>query len=194
MPKKYRLLRDWPDAVKGDFYQWNGQGYSNQNRTAMVISKACVESYDTWFEEIKEKERITTRVVPFELYSEGKFFGYYMVEPTKAIPKEKLPSIKQAIESILNNEQPKEETKNKQWELLDRDVKAPLQKVFVDGIEFVPQQSNNQPLSGELITKEECERQKIEAFQAGRGRYVNQKNGETYYDFPTYEDYQQSLK
>jgi hypothetical protein len=50
------------------------------------------------------KERITVRVMPFENYAEGKFLGYYVVEPTKPIPTEKLSEIQSAIEKILNND------------------------------------------------------------------------------------------
>lgn len=50
-----------------------------------------------------KKERIEVRVLPFENYSHtGKWLGYYVIEPTKAIPEEKLPSIKGAIEQVLN--------------------------------------------------------------------------------------------
>ena len=84
------------------------------------------------------------------------------------VPKEKNKAIKQAIESILNNEQPKEETNLPTFSYKDI------------------------PLSGELITKEECERREREAFWEAR-RIKDGTNGYGHI-YPTYEDYQQSLK
>lgn len=93
MFKKYKLLKEWPDAKVGDVYQWNGQGYSNQNRTAMVISKNYVEKYSEWFEEILEKVVITGFLKwganDIILYGNSPLYIHFE-------------KIKKAIESVLN--------------------------------------------------------------------------------------------
>lgn len=63
--------------------------------------------FPEWFQEIKEpeeKERITVRVLPYANYGGGKWMGYYVMEPTREIPEEKLTPIKKAIESVLNSD------------------------------------------------------------------------------------------
>lgn len=85
--------------------------------------------------------------------------------------------------SILNNEQPKEETNPTTFSYKDI------------------------PLSGELITKEECERQKRYAFASARKLdekyFLEMLRKNSYYpseistqhlQYKTFEDYQQSLK
>lgn len=95
--KRYRLLKDWPDAFNGDIYQWNGQGYSNLTRTSRVISKNYVEEYDDWFQ-LLEPERITVSVTPGN-------YGSYILLSTQPIPEDKFPAIKRAIEKILKGEE-----------------------------------------------------------------------------------------
>lgn len=94
MFKKYKLLKEWPDAKVGDVYQWNGQGYSNQTRTAMVISKNYVEKYSEWFEEILEKVVITGFLKwganDIILYGNSPLYIHFE-------------KIKKAIENVLND-------------------------------------------------------------------------------------------
>lgn len=55
--KRFKLLKEWPDSAIGDIFQWNGQGYSNQNRTALVVSKKYVEEFGYFFEEVNTVEK-----------------------------------------------------------------------------------------------------------------------------------------
>lgn len=58
--KSYKLLKDWPDSKIGDIFQFNGQGYSNQNRTAIVVSSKYVECYTSFFELISIPLQVET--------------------------------------------------------------------------------------------------------------------------------------
>ena len=113
MAKKYRLLKDLPYTLKGviytpenddpNYYCYNGGKYRNR------ISKDYVENNPTWFEEIKEKEKLWVDI----LYK-GKTLGdehVYRIFSFTPISESQQKEIKSAIESILNNEQPIEEQK-----------------------------------------------------------------------------------
>lgn len=105
--KRYILLRDWPDAMKGDIYKFNGQGYSNQERTATVISKSYVECYDTWFEEIKEPERIEVTHLQYngkKINEIHEHYEYKFCLNKPEIPSDKYELIKKTIEYVLNND------------------------------------------------------------------------------------------
>jgi len=66
--KQYKLLHDLPDAFTGDIYSWSGKGYSNETRSATVISKELVERTSDWFEEILPEQGTQDRK---ELKTEG---------------------------------------------------------------------------------------------------------------------------
>ena len=107
-----KRLSDGEVFSVGDEVTWSVFGACKITRFEISNGKCMVYFLGSqWYflDQIKkskpiEKERITTRVLPFENFANGKFMGYYVVEPTKPIPEEKLPAIKQAIEKVLNDE------------------------------------------------------------------------------------------
>lgn len=109
MERRYRLLRDLPDSKAGDVYILTNEPYhecayyKNGKLSDSYWMPKNVEDNPDWFELI-EPERIKVRILPFENYAEGKFLGYYVIEPTRAIPEEKLSLIKKAIENVLNDD------------------------------------------------------------------------------------------
>lgn len=101
MNNKYELLKEWPDAEIGDVYQWNGQGYSNQNRAAMVITKKYVECYPDWFQRVYDKIEVT------RMWEEDREeFGrsLYCFYTTSPFPEDKFPAIRRILERIINDE------------------------------------------------------------------------------------------
>ena len=102
------------------------------------------------------------------------------------IPQEKYEAVKQAIERELNNDTVVED------------------KIVFDGervnkylIDEFGQTGKTEPLrfySHKRYSQSEVDAIRKEAFEAGRGRYVNQSNGETLYDYPTIQDYISSSK
>jgi len=178
MPKKYRLIRpcmggggiiakDTVVEKESDSHEWYYTVDSNRN----PFHKKVVETFPTWFEEIKEKERI--EVMDYELQQEdnnGHF--HYTLKFNKYVNFNKdWPKIIESIESILNNEQPIEEKTNREKY---EDWQASL---YVSGVEYIRKPSDTQPLTGEFITKEECERRveeaHVEGYEAGKlyGRF-----------------------
>ena len=103
-----------------------------------------------------------------------------------AIPQERYEAVKQAIERELNNDTVVED------------------KIVFDGervnkylIDEFGQTGKTEPLrfySHKRYSQSEVDAIRKEAFEAGRGRYVNQSNGETLYDYPTIQDYISSSK
>lgn len=111
MSKRYILVKDLPGVKAPCLIKYNqdGEFYSPMFTGGYKWSRGIVEGDDgTWFklEEVIEpkKERITVRVLPHENYGDGKWMGFYVIEPTKPIPEQKLMPIKKAIEAILNDE------------------------------------------------------------------------------------------
>ena len=153
------------------------------------FSKAdCVVDIMEQFKQskIKEKERIEVMV-----FNDGMAGSSVSIRPKNGrygIPKEKNESIKQAIESILNNEQPKEDSQREKAEKLKEKINADfMDKMFQDAV--------NQPLSGELITKEECERREEAAWYAAREKFAIDRNPlDKQYRYISFEYYKQSLK
>jgi len=84
------------------------------------------------------------------------------------IPQEKYEAVKQAIERELNNDTVVEDKIDIDW--------------------------SPKPVTEKYYTQSEVDAIRKEAFYAGRGRYVNQSNGETLYDYPTIQDYISSSK
>lgn len=175
--KRYRLLRELIIGgldnelivpIGTEFYPIDGRYESVE----MFNKKPClgrklVENNPIFFEEIKEKERIEVQI-----FSTG-FAGESVSIRTKngkwKIPEEKSESIKQAIESILNNEQPKEVTFNIR---------------------------NNEPLpkSGEYVTLEECERREEAAWYAAREKFAIDRNPlDKQYRYISFQYYKQSI-
>lgn len=177
MPKKYRLLKDLPNAKAGEIYNQTENGQDYVNYKAMNTWDVCypaeyVERSLTWFEEIKEKEVIEIRL--FEIGSPACTFIQY------AGGYEKYKKIIDFANEILNNEQPKEEKSfSKQ---VDDYVNEALKQ------DAINQLLSGKTLSGEFVTKEECERREKKAFESALTGLELKMN------FPTYEDYQQSLK
>lgn len=115
MTKKYKLLQDMPYVRKGAIYEDDGDGYTCITPEFLVegaakhdlLGRNAVEkALPGFWEEVKE-ERI--QVVKFLLV--GKHTGtgnagqmWYMFVTDRGLPEEKLPSIKSAIEDVLNDQ------------------------------------------------------------------------------------------
>ena len=152
MPKKYKLKQTllmpgmmpiilpvgYEVELKGDRYLGEG---------GWIFHPHGVEDNKYHWEEIKEKERIEVTVYNNAIADEKTM----LVKFSKPVTNQYNQPIAKAIESILNNE-PIEEQKTKG----EVEVEKTLNE-WQNGI-FRAQLSNNQPLTGELITLEECER------------------------------------
>ena len=160
----------WNDELVDEFIYFR-KDLINNTECFGLTTKKMMEQFKQ--SKIKEKERIEVNNVWFE-DDRANGGGLWAFDTTKQFHPEKLPLIKQAIESILNNEQPKEETNPTTFSYKDI------------------------PLSGELITKEECERQKRKAFYAARlGVASSSDEADILFDkatYPRFIHYQQSLK
>lgn len=120
--KRYRLLKDLPDGSKvGDIYEKGESFYWNTriHNEATAIDEGHrwdtwqVEGNPSWFELIPEetkKERIEVKHVFYKEKIDGKYgnvlkvYFPYEVEYEKEENRPKFQLIKQAIESILNND------------------------------------------------------------------------------------------
>ena len=167
MPKKYRLLKDLPNTKAGEVYKQtdDGSNYicrSLSNNWDTVYPREYIEHNPTWFEEIKEKERIEVRDVSKpELFVEGlKVKWDFVVSLSRQPSSASMQKIPKLIEQAINNEQPKEETNPPTFSYKDI------------------------PLSGTMVTLEECERRERDAFTwALYEMRLTMK-------YPTFEDYQ----
>lgn len=137
-----------------------------------------------------EKERITLETA-LE-FKNGDYSDSYFIRVPKPIEKQKWPLIKQAIEQALNDE-------NEDY-IVRGGVKWSPSKGYEDAgrpyftnAEAIHQlNKDNYHVIHDIqfqSDKAKHEKDLEDAFNAGRGRYVNQKNGETYYDYPTFPDY-----
>jgi hypothetical protein len=244
--KKYRLLKDLPYLKAGAIFVFDGYDtYKCDEETAQftdgtkwdALGQFAVENaMDGWFEEIKEIKPLLIIVGT----NGGQ--GWKDLFQFEAMPG-KLPAIKQAIESILNNEQPKEEIKKKPplglkpdyiWkeerlqEIRDAmgrfnvahnyskecpqewlDEKHELEKWISDRKyngkrvdqmlcdEFGKTGSLNfsQPLSGTMVTLEECERREEAAFDGARYCHTWALFKGTFSPhYETFQDYKKSLQ
>ena len=177
MPSEFQ----WNDAVVKDFYNYC---YFNVFKQP-TFPEEMIEK----FKQSKIKERITVSV--FNGGMAGGDFHFRLNRAEWKVPIEKNEAIKQAIESILNNEQPKVTPSD----IVDDWMNKTHSWRQGRNAEFIEKLIDPQPLSGELITKEECERREKRAFHGARfgmKRIEPASNISTFY--PTYEDYQQSLK
>lgn len=104
MSKKYKLLKDLPNAISGEIYSQTDDCKNYINLNAMNTWDVCypaeyVEQNPSWFEEVKE-ERI--EVQHFEPHRRNSSPNWYEIIVSKPIPEEKYSLIKEAIEKILN--------------------------------------------------------------------------------------------
>ncbi len=109
-PKRYRLLKDLPDAKEGDVY-YNIVGSDLYKNERQDSDKSPVIEYNTyfkwqvednpeWFELIQQEEiKITINGIANK-------FPFYQFMASHPIPEEKLPLIKKAIEAALNDDAP----------------------------------------------------------------------------------------
>ena len=141
------------------------------------------------FKQSKIKEKEPIYVVSY--MSNPKNTNGYPMEFTFTRELKDVGTVINALESFLNDE-PIEESQQEKAEKLRSEVNAAFMEKFVE-------QPDNHPLSGELITKEECERREEDAFWAGKHGQIRVKvkdeNGFTLNDIrftPTYEDYKKS--
>ena len=196
MPKKYRLLKGLPNAKVGEIYYQtlNEKDYVNYN--AMNTWDVCypaeyVERNPTWFEEIKEKERVLVTSVGYAS-KEGKDVITIETMPHKwyaydhEFPNEK---VWKGVEAILNKEQPKEEGQH--FHTVHEFTQG-TEKMYVNGIEYVPKETIT-PLSGTMVTLEECERREKLVFE-----WTMEELDEYFYSAkyprPTFEDYKKQNK
>ena len=199
MPKKYRLLKDVENpsfrVARGAILEERGEHYQWDNW--YVLAKHHVEENKVWFEEIKEKERIEVLSVTFTDTDEYDCRAAWLkVVLSKHISNDHIKPIRKAIESILNDEpieeQPcmfdEEKINQRLKELRELEVTCKPQTCYVNGIEYVPRPLDFQPLSGELITKEECERREAKAFRFGRKKRTSWLS-EDGYMYENYQDY-----
>ena len=124
---------------------------------------------------IKEKEKIY--VVSY--MSNPQNANGYPMEFTFTRELKDVATVITALESVLNNEQPIAEQ-------TDNYTREYVRKKWQDA----PQQSVNQPLTGEFITKEECERREEAAWDFAREKFVIDKNPfNKQYRFLSFEQY-----
>ena len=107
MTKRYKLLKDLPDSKPGDIYIWNDSQkayYKDGNVLDSYWGKESVENNPTWFQEIKEPEKIEVKNI-FDM--DGSYTPRcprIIIETNYQVTRDKFPAIKQAIEFCLNNE------------------------------------------------------------------------------------------
>lgn len=167
--KKYRLLKDLPDAKAGTIatLSKDGDSYDYKARWGedCWYRKSYVEDNSEWWEELVEDE-ITVKVF-YDGFA-GEMMGVKLNNPTWVIPKEKLPLIKQAIENIVNDKEPP---------ILGYNIS---QK---DTSEFL--KINN------LFRQSDLDKARELAFNAARETY---KSFPPDLIYPTFQDYLDSLK
>lgn len=122
-PKRYKLLSPIfmveGTCIVGTEAKWNSGNYFipfTGQKLGHYLTREQVEENPSWFapEEVKQtEERITVEFEFMFPYGKHKGGGYNLSSPV-IIPEEKLILIKQAIESILNND-PKE-----YWKIMDK--------------------------------------------------------------------------
>ena len=164
MPKKYKLKQTllmpgmmpiilpvgYEVSLKGERYLGEG---------GWIFHPHGVEDNKYHWEEIKEKERTIVLGLSFECHNQFNG-GDYILALSKTIPHgDYRAKISKAIESILNDE-PIEGVKGGyvkvgEWTKEDEELVA---KIVKNPVYTGSHYAENQPLSGELITKEECER------------------------------------
>lgn len=111
--KRYRLLKDLPEAKAGDIYfleNNNGDTYVNEytliQKSPVIEHNSYfswqVENNPEWFELITEQPKEDKIKIEIEKpHPDSKLI---LLSASTAIPEDKLPLIKQAIESVLNND------------------------------------------------------------------------------------------
>lgn len=196
--------------MPSDRFEWTDEllmEFGNYYRTTETVFGpnpfAIVEQFKQ--SKIKEKERIEVRSVWFEDDDRDNGGGIYKFNTTKQFPPRKLLEIAISIEKILNNEQPKVTPSDivDTWMNKERSFSKQVDD-YVN--ETLRQDAINQllserpqPLSGELITKEECERRERAAWDFAREKYAIDSNPfNKQYRFLSFDQYkshyQQSLK
>ena len=106
MQKRFKLLKDLPNAKIGSIYRQTGDGedYINydllsKNSWDVAYPPSYIENNPSWFQEVVEDERVEISFIPlvtpgwYQIYT-----GYYN------IPQEKFPAIKNLLERYLNGE------------------------------------------------------------------------------------------
>lgn len=121
--KKYRLLKDLPNVKSGVILTWNStETWSNGPYVGgrygvwdMPSDKSCtviftpddVENNPEWFELLPTDKRIEVGVIfcdhEASVNNPSKVYSFLISKDFPKIPMEKFPSIKQAIEKILND-------------------------------------------------------------------------------------------
>jgi hypothetical protein len=184
--KRYRLRKDVLNYSTGHVIS-EGEIFEKIEVTKMYISKSGWRMSEgailkeDWFEEINDRILVTSvgynsnkekgkDIITIETLPHN-WGGYDHDFPTTEIWKK--------VEQVLNDEQP--------HPFLKQDAINQLLS------------EKPQPLSGELITLEECERREKKAFDCsrylGKGYYHTESKLISYdVEFKTYEDYKQSLK
>ena len=105
MTKKYKLLKDLPDAKAGAIFVHNysyNRYYLDGNILGSYWDKEFVEDNPTWFQEVLPvsepvKERIKVGI-RYHCYG-----GELVIDANKIISEEYFPAIKKSIESALND-------------------------------------------------------------------------------------------
>jgi len=117
MSQKYRLRKDLPDAKAGTILTQDGlraglylyAGFYDEGVADSWYIPSTVENNPDWFEpieEVKEPERIEVTLFVEQAYNSlgGYVENGYSFTTNNKIEKEKIPTIKEAIEFVLNNE------------------------------------------------------------------------------------------
>lgn len=198
MTKRYKLLKEHPYAeIHSIWYEteWGTYRTTHMNKNACLAHirdasapKDFVEKATSWFQEIKEPERIG---VKYFCRSEDVGWFEYRFGLSNVMPKEKAPAIKQAIENVLNEGEDvvtikfsKPDTIRKCIVIL---VDTLLQYGFTDD-----RYDNSYPKYTQEQLNEEIEK----AFYAGRKILTGQMTGfyGTGLKYKTFQDYLSSLK
>lgn len=109
--KKYKLLRDLPDADAGTVLTFTDEGDSEGylypekfGRGNIWCRKDTVEQNPTWFQEVKPEK---IEVMVWNVHERNQYGEnyHYAVPLGYEIPKDKFHSIKKAIEFVLNDQE-----------------------------------------------------------------------------------------
>lgn len=123
MNKKYRLLKDLPDCAAGSIFTYDGN-HSYDYETAQCnpswYHKVVVENTPSWWEEVKEPERIIiSHLKRHDSFKDGGDSFWYQFCASQPLWNKSNEDIIKAIENVINIPQiTKEETKSNdsfQW-------------------------------------------------------------------------------
>lgn len=134
-PRRFKLLKDLPDAKKDDVYEQikTGDYFLTPHRhgspkSSDFYSAETVENNPEWFEEVKEQSLPDEKIKVESFFAASSPYNdhCYILRVNKMLPEKSFQEIRKKIENCLNSKEEKSTT--------DEDYNEVILKVFDKGI------------------------------------------------------------